>query len=131
MTVFNKNSILSLFILVGTIVGAGLFGFPYVVLKSGVLPAIFYFIILGGLMILLHLFFGEVFLRTKEDCRLVGLARKYLGKWWGRLAMLSVFIGITGALLAYIILSGELISTMLSSKIEVEPFIAACFSSWS
>jgi hypothetical protein len=38
-----------------------------------------------------------------------------------------VFIGTTGALLAYIILSGELISTMLSSRIEVEPFYCSLF----
>jgi len=57
---FNKNSIFALSILIGTIVGAGIFGFPYVVSKSGVLTALFYFVILGGMMILLHLFFNHL-----------------------------------------------------------------------
>ncbi len=124
---FNKNSIFALSILIGTIVGAGIFGFPYVVSKSGVLTALFYFVVLGGMMILLHLFFGEIFLRTGENCRLVGLARKYLGKWYGRLTIFSVIVGTIGALLAYIILAGKFISIMLSSKADVDPFYCSLF----
>lgn len=124
---FNKNSIFALFILIGTIVGAGIFGFPYVVSKSGILPALFYFVVLGGMMILLHLFFGEIFLRTGEECRLVGLARKYLGKWYGRLTTFSVIFGTTGALLAYIILAGKFISIMLSFKVDVDPVYCSLF----
>ncbi|MFA5355709.1 MAG: aromatic amino acid transport family protein [Candidatus Paceibacterota bacterium] len=110
----SKNSIFALFILIGTIVGAGMFGLPYVFSRSGILPALFYFPIIAGLLMFLHLAFGEIFLRTKEECRLVGLARKYLGKNYGRLATFSVVVGLIGSLLAYIILEGQFLSTILS-----------------
>lgn len=110
----SKNRIFALFILIGTIIGAGMFGLPYVFSKSGILPVLFYFPLLVGLMLFLHLAFGEIFLRTKEECRLVGLARKYLGRNYGRLATFSVVVGLTGSLLAYIILEGQFLSVILS-----------------
>ncbi|MFH1582310.1 MAG: aromatic amino acid transport family protein [bacterium] len=124
---FNKNSVFALFIFIGSTVGAGIFGIPYVVSKSGAALAIFYFLVLGGVMLLLNLFFGEIFLRTKENCRLAGLARKYLGKNYGRLTTFSVFVGLTGALLAYIILGGKFLSILLSFKISVDPFYCSLF----
>ncbi|MFH1510027.1 MAG: aromatic amino acid transport family protein [Candidatus Nealsonbacteria bacterium] len=127
MLSFSKNSVFALFIFVGSTVGAGIFGIPYVVSKSGVIPAIFYFLILGGIMLLLNLFFGEIFLRTKENCRLAGLSRKYLGKNYGRLTSFSVFVGLIGALLAYIILGGKFLSILLSSVILVDPFYCSLF----
>jgi len=94
-------------VFVGTIIGAGIFGLPYVINKSGVVPGFFYFVILGGVVLLIHLFFGEAFLRTKEHCRLPGLAQKYLGSWGKVLVTMSVVSGLVGALLAYLILSSN------------------------
>jgi tyrosine-specific transport protein len=118
MPKFNKNSILALFILIGTIVGAGMFGLPYAFAKSGIFPALFYFPLLIGVTMFLHLAFGEILLRTGDDCRLAGLARKYLGKGYGRLATFSVIVGLTGSLLAYIILAGQFLSTILPFDIS-------------
>jgi len=101
-------------IFVGTVIGAGIFGIPYVINKSGIIPGFFYFLILGGVVLLIHLFFGEVFLRTKESCRLPGLAQKYLGAWGKILVMISVVVGLTGALLAYLILSGDFLRILFS-----------------
>ena len=77
----NKNFLFALSVLLGTIVGAGIFGIPYVISKSGMIPGFFYFLILGGAVLLIHLFFGEIILRTKGEHRLVGLAQRYLGRW--------------------------------------------------
>jgi amino acid permease len=66
----------------------------------------------------LHLAFGEIFLRTKDDCRLAGFARKYLGRGSGRLATFSIVVGLTGSLLAYIILAGQFLSTILPFDIS-------------
>ncbi|MDD2731181.1 MAG: aromatic amino acid transport family protein [Candidatus Portnoybacteria bacterium] len=101
-------------IFVGTVIGAGIFGVPYVINKSGVVPGFFYFLILGGVVLLIHLFFGEAFLRTKESCRLPGLAQKYLGSWGKILVMISVVLGLVGALLAYLILSGDFLRILFA-----------------
>ena len=104
--------------MLGTVIGAGIFGIPYVIEKSGIIPGFFYFFVLGGAVLLIHLFFGEVILRTKERLRLPGLSQKYLGNWAKSLATLSVVVGVTGALLAYLILGGEFLSILLGDSLS-------------
>ena len=103
----SYDSLLAVGSLIGTIIGAGVFGIPYVVAKSGVLSSLFYFLILGFLVLFLHLFFGEIVLRTKKEHRLIGYAQHYLGEKVKILVTISVILGTVGALLAYIILGGE------------------------
>lgn len=110
---FQKNSIFALTILTGTIIGAGIFAIPYVVSKSGIIPGIFYLLLLGFVVLLIHLFFGEIVLRTKEKHRLPGFAQKYLGNRGKSLATFSDFFGIIGALLAYIIIGGDFLRMIL------------------
>ncbi len=119
MAIKSKNFLLALSVLIGTIIGAGIFGIPYVIERSGIISGLFYFIVLGGAVLLIHLFFGETILRTKEKCRLPGLAQRYLGNWGKKLVMLSVAVGITGALLAYLILGGEFLRILLSSFLNL------------
>jgi len=115
----NKNFLFALAILIGTIIGAGIFGLPYVIERSGVIPGFFYFLVLGGAVLLIHLFFGETILRTKEKCRLPGFSQKYLGKSGKNLVMISVVIGVTGALLAYLILGGEFLKILFSPALNL------------
>jgi tyrosine-specific transport protein len=115
----NHSFVLALSTLVGTIVGAGIFGVPFVMAKSGLLPAVFYFVLLGGSVMLLHLFFGEIALRTKEKHRLIGYSRKYLGKTAAGLAIFSTIFGIAGSLLAYIILGGNFLFLAFGSWIPL------------
>lgn len=106
----------SIFALVGTIVGAGVLGIPYVVAKHGFIGGLFTIILLGGAILCLNLFTGEIVLRTKEQHQLVGYAEKYLGKY-GKLGILaSMLIGIYGALLAYIIGSGDVLSAIFGGS---------------
>ena len=118
----RRSFLFGLSILVGTIVGAGIFGIPYVIQKSGIIPGFFYLLILGGAVLLIHLFFSEVILRTKNKCRLPGLAQKYLGKRGKNLVMISVILGVTGALLAYLILGGEFLQILFSSFSDLSQF---------
>ncbi|MFH1036947.1 MAG: aromatic amino acid transport family protein [Patescibacteria group bacterium] len=111
----KKNYISSVAILLGTIVGAGIFGIPYAISKSGVIPGFFYLLILGGAVLLVHLFFGEVILRTDGKYRLVGYTQKYLGKWSKVLITISIFIGSVGSLLAFSILAGDFLKIIFSS----------------
>lgn len=106
-------------VFVGTVIGAGIFGIPYIINKSGVITGFFYFLVLGGVVLLIHLFFAEAFLRTKENCRLPGLAQKYLGGWGKTLIMISVVSGLVGALLAYLILSGDFLKILFSSHLDL------------
>ena len=110
----NNSFILALSTLIGTIVGAGIFGLPYVISKSGVLPAVFYFFLIGGAVMVLHLLFGEVCLRTSGKHRLIGYSEMYLGKVGKRLIVVSTFFGFLGVLLVYIILGGRFLAIALA-----------------
>ena len=111
----DRTFILSLASLLGTIIGAGIFAIPYMVAKSGILICFFYFLVLGAILLFLHLFFGEIVLRTKAKHRLIGYAGKYLGKKAKILTTCSTFFGTTGALLIYIILAGHFLKIIFPS----------------
>jgi len=85
-----------------------------VISKSGVIPGLFYFLILGIVILFLHLCFGEIVLRTKEKHRLIGYSEKYLGKGGKFLITISTVVGMTGILLAYLILGGEFLDMIFS-----------------
>ena len=98
----------------GTIIGVGLFALPYITLKVGFWVMLGYFLVLGSLVILVHLFFGELALKTPDLKRLPGFAKFHLGKWGEKTAFLSSILGIFGAILAYIIVGGEFLTELLS-----------------
>ena len=107
-----SKSILAFFTIVGTIVGAGVFALPYIFSQSGVITCLVYFLILTPVVVLLHLFFGEITLRTKEEQRLSGYAQKYLGKKVKHIAAASIIVGVLGSLVVYIILAGDFLSIL-------------------
>ena len=100
--------------LVGTIIGVGMFGLPYVTSKIGFLPIVFiYFPILGLVVLTVHLIYGEVCLRTDGLHRLPGYSKIYLGKAGETFAIISAIIGFFGSLLAYLILGGQFLANLL------------------
>ncbi len=101
--------------LVGTTIGAGIFGIPFVVSRIGFWAGIFYLLVLGFLVLLLNLIYGEIILRTPGDHQLTGYSKIYLGKWGKNLATISLFINLYGALLAYLIKIGEF-STLIAGR---------------
>jgi len=123
----DKKFFPALAILIGVIIGAGIFGIPYVIARSGIIPGLFYFLILGGAVLLLHLFFGEIVLRTKGKHRLIGYSQKYLGKWGKILITISTILGTTGVLLAYIIIGGEFLKIIFSPLSGLSSFYFSLF----
>ncbi len=108
----NKNFYGATATLIGTIVGVGIFGIPYVVARSGFLLGLLFLFVLGMAVLLLHLFYGEIVLRTPGKHRFVGYAQRYLGNWGKRLATLTSVFTIYGALLAYTIVGGKFLATI-------------------
>lgn len=103
----------ALFVLLGHIVGVGIFSLPYITVRSGIWMMLFYFIVLGGMIIIFEMIYGEIALRTKELHRLPGYAKKYLGNWARNIAFLSYGLGAIGAILAYIIVGGSFLYSIL------------------
>jgi tyrosine-specific transport protein len=102
--------------LCGTVIGAGVLGIPYVVAKAGFVIGILSIVLLGLAVFALNLFIGEIVLRTPGNHQLPGYAEKYLGKWGKRVFMFSMFFGIYGALIAYLIGEGRALSTIFGGN---------------
>jgi amino acid permease len=96
----------------GTIIGVGFFSLPYILSKVGVYTLIFYFLFLGSLIILIHLFFGELAILTPDLKRLPGFAKYHLGNVASKIAFLSTIFGTYGTLLAYLIIGGNFLKNL-------------------
>lgn len=109
-----KTFVYAVSVLSGTIIGVGLFSLPYITAKVGFWIMLGYFLVLGFLVILVHLFFGEVALKTPDFKRFPGFAKIHLGNWGRNAAVISTILGLVGAMLAYLIVGGEFLKEILS-----------------
>jgi tyrosine-specific transport protein len=110
-------------VLIGTIVGAGIFGLPYAFAQSGFLIGMAYLAVMAVLFFLINLCYAEVILRTHEKLEIAGYAEKYLGKKGKVLITISLILGIFSALIAYTIGVGEFLDALLTPVIGGSPFI--------
>ena len=113
---FNKKSLSSIAVLVGGIIGVGIFGVPFVFAKAGFLTGLLFLAGLGVFNLILNLAYGEVILRTDKAHQIVGYAETYLGGFFKKLTFFVFLLSIYSALLAYIIVGGEFLSNILSFK---------------
>lgn len=109
---FKFLKVLSVF--AGTIIGVGIFGLPYVALKAGFFVVAGYFVLMTLVAIVIHLVYGRIALETETPYRLPGYAGEYLGNFWKNSAFLVLGLGLTGALLAYLIVGGEFLTLLFS-----------------
>ncbi len=70
---------------------------------------------LGAIVVFLHLLYGEIILRTRDNHRLPGYTEKYLGRPWKPLVSIIEILGSFGALLVYIILGGQFLFLVFQS----------------
>jgi tyrosine-specific transport protein len=110
MTQFIK----ALSVFLGTIIGVGIFGLPYIAMKAGFFPVLFYFLLMSVVAITLHLVLAKIILGTEKLHRLPGYVEEYLGSKWKKISLLFLFFGLTGALLAYLIVGGEFLNAIFA-----------------
>lgn len=110
----NKRFFHAIAMMVGMIVGVGIFGVPYAVEKVGFVLGSIYIFILGVILLLVHLLYSEVVLRTEGVHRLVGYAEIYLGEKGKMAAALAQILAFYGALIAYIIIGGQFLHMILA-----------------
>ena len=101
------------FLLIGTIIGAGVFALPYAFSQSGFLPSVLGLVFLGFVSMGLNLLYSRVIVNSNKDRQLPGYANTHLGRFWGAIALLTSLLSFAGALLAYVILSREFLSLAL------------------
>ncbi len=126
MQTHSFSTLRSVFILIGSIVGAGVFGVPYALAQSGLSLGLLLLLVMGTLMTVLLLMNGEVILQTPGRHRIVGYSKIYLkGHWW-ILAFFGLVATAWGAMLAYLLVGGDFLSSLFSlGGWQVSPFWCA------
>ena len=102
-------------ILIGTIIGAGVFTLPYVAVHSGLITTLIWLIIVGFIITYLHLAFGEIVLRTKKEFCLPGYVGHYLNSSAKKFILLITFFTFSFSLLIYLLLGAQFLKVILNS----------------
>jgi len=110
----EKNFLRSTAVLVGTMVGVGIFGIPFAFAKAGFWIGFLFLVGIGFITLLLDYIYGEIILRTHQPHQIVGYTQFYLGNIWKRIIFFSIILNTYAALLAYIIIAGEFLPNVLS-----------------
>lgn len=110
----NKQFLRATAILVGTMVGVGIFGIPFSFAKAGFWIGFLFLALIGLVTLFLNFIYGEIILRTHQSHQLVGYTQFYLGNAWKRVIFFSTILVTYSALLAYIIIAGEFLPNVFS-----------------
>lgn len=98
--------------LIGTIIGAGLFGIPAVFQRIGLWQGTLLFALVAAVMLTTHLLFIDVIASQRERHRLPGYVGLALGGWAKHVAVLTHSFQLMGAGLVYVILGGEFLAVI-------------------
>ncbi|MBI3956405.1 MAG: hypothetical protein HY340_00235 [Candidatus Kerfeldbacteria bacterium] len=108
----------------GTVIGVGMFGLPYLAAQMGLLPLIVLFVFLTPVVLAIHLRFAGVVLGTRGQHRIPGYVHAYLGERWRRFSLVVSALGLLGALLAYLIVGGTFLRLVAGPVTELSPLLA-------
>lgn len=111
----NKEFLRATAVLVGGMVGVGVFGIPFSFAKAGFWIGFLFLGLIGSATYLLDIIYGEIILRTHQSHQLVGYTNFYLGSFWKRVMFFSVILTSYSSLLAYIIVAGDFLTNIFSS----------------
>ncbi|MBL7053789.1 amino acid permease [Patescibacteria group bacterium] len=109
----NRSFLKAFAVFAGTIIGVGIFGLPYVAMKVGWLVVVGYFLFMAILAIVIHTILGEVAHDTQAIARIPGYAGEYLGKKVKNFSFIISSLGLIGSCLAYLILGGQFLHSLL------------------
>ncbi len=110
----QKNYYFAIAVMVGYIIGVGMFGLPYLVAKAGVLAFFAFLCFLTPIQYLLHLIYANIIVVTPAYHRLPGYSAIYLGKRGKNAIFAAKMVGNYCGLLAYIIITGIFLYQLLS-----------------
>jgi len=96
-----RNFLAAIFTLTGLVIGAGILGIPYVVVRAGFWTGIITIAIVAIALAFMNLMIGEIALRTKGNHQLAGFAEKYVGKKGKYLMLATTAFACYSAIVAY------------------------------
>ncbi|MBI2670569.1 amino acid permease [Candidatus Woesearchaeota archaeon] len=112
----KRNLLEAIATLVGTTIGAGILGLPYVIQKAGFLTGLIVIFVIGIAILFTNLAMGEIALRTPGNHQITGYASIYHGRAGKLIATFVMIFGIYGALTAYLIGEGKTLSHLFGGN---------------
>lgn len=109
--------------MIGAIVGVGVFGLPYAFAQSGFALGLIELILVGGILVVMQLMFAEVAVQTPGHHRIVSYVEMYVGKFWSRVMLAALSFGVWGAMIAYMIVGGEFLRILFEPWFELNGLI--------
>ncbi|MEK7175258.1 MAG: aromatic amino acid transport family protein, partial [Patescibacteria group bacterium] len=113
---FDSNFFYALSVLIGAIVGVGIFALPYAVNQVGFIGGLIFFSLLVIFIVFYHLIFGEIILRTKGEHRLLGYTKIYLNPFFKHLISFSTVVSFFCILAVYLLIGGQFLQSIFSSS---------------
>jgi amino acid permease len=110
-------------VMIGYIIGVGMFGLPLVTAKAGLAFFLVYLLGLGAVQYFVHLIYANMIVVTESFYRLPGYVGKYLGQRSKILVFIAKMVGNCGALIAYIVISGLFMHQLFGPILGGTPFI--------
>jgi len=111
-------------IFTGGMIGVGIFGIPYSLMRSGAWPTLVTGFVVLMLAFMINLFAIELVLMAKGKRQLPGYIAIYLGSKGKVLETVASVGGNVGALLAYLIAGGSFLALCLSPFFHISPITA-------
>lgn len=111
MSPFFEN----LFLLLGTIIGAGIFSLPIALRNAGWVYFFIFILALSVILAKVNLFYREIVEKVKERHQFPGYVNIILGPAAAKLAVLLILFSTLGALVAYLIIGGSFLSAVIGT----------------
>lgn len=110
----SRSLLKAILTLVGTIIGAGVFALPIAFARVGVGPASAVFWLMTLVVLATHLMMVDVELASKQNVRLAGAVRRWVGEHAFTFASISYPCQLIGASVAYLVLGATFLATLVA-----------------
>jgi amino acid permease len=110
-----KNLILPAGLLAGTIIGAGVFALPFVFERAGILAGLLYLLVFGALLVFVNFMYAGVIMKTEGSHRFVGYVKAHLGKFAGKISIMTSIAGLLLSMVVYLVLASSFINLFAPS----------------
>lgn len=100
--------------MIGGMIGVGVFGLPFAFAQSGFIIGILELFVIALVMLMIQFMYAELALQTEGTHRLVGYVEIYLGKKWAWMSTVAMCASVWGAMLAYMIIGGKFLFLIFS-----------------
>lgn len=109
----NKSAVLSVGLLAGTIIGAGIFSLPYLFSRVGIILGITYLFVFSGVYIAFYFMYSSLLLKEEKPHDFFKLAEKNLSAPYSKIASFFAICELLFVLVVYLILAEKFLDFSL------------------